>query len=172
MKAIIPIEVIERKIYLIRREKVMLDSDLAELYGVTTKRLNEQVRRNPNRFPQDFMFQLSDKEVMNLRSQFATSSSQHGGRRYLPLVFTEQGVAMLSSVLNSERAVLVNVEIMRTFVKLRQMLASNVELSRKLEALEKKYDAQFKVVFDAIRQLMIPPETKKKKIGFGRELDG
>jgi hypothetical protein len=136
MRTIVPIEVIERKIYLIRREKVMLDSDLAKLYGVTTKRLNEQVRRNLKRFPLDFMF-------------------QHGGRRYLPYVFTEQGVAMLSSVLNSERAILVNVEIMRTFVKLRKMITSHAELAKKLDALEKKYDAQFKVVFDAIRELYL-----------------
>jgi hypothetical protein len=136
MRTIVPIEVIERKIYLIRGEKVMLDSDLAKLYGVTTKRLNEQVRRNLKRFPLDFMF-------------------QHGGRRYLPYVFTEQGVAMLSSVLNSERAILVNVEIMRTFVKLRKMITSHAELTKKLDALEKKYDAQFKVVFDAIRELYL-----------------
>lgn len=167
METIVPVEVIERKIYLIRGEKVMLDSDLAELYGVPTKRLNEQVRRNPKRFPPDFMFQLNEKKFESLRSHFATSSSQHGGRRYLPYVFTEQGVAMLSSVLNSERAMLVNVEIMRTFVKLRQMVASHAELSRKFDALEKKYDAQFKVVFDAIRQLMVEPQRKpRRRIGF------
>ena len=163
------IEVIENKIYLIRGEKVMLDSDLAKLYGVTTKRLNEQVSRNPKRFPLDFMFQLNDKEFEILRSQFATSRFQHGGRRYLPYVFTEQGVAMLSIVLNSERAILVNVEIMRTFVKLRKMIASHAELSKKLDTLEKKYDFQFKVVFDAIRELMTPPEPKRRRIGFRRE---
>jgi hypothetical protein len=155
MRTIVPIEVIERKIYLIRREKVMLDSDLAKLYGVTTKRLNEQVRRNLKRFPLDFMFQLNEEETEILRSQIATSRFQHGGRRYLPYVFTEQGVAMLSSVLNSERAILVNVEIMRTFVKLRKMITSHAELAKKLDALEKKYDAQFKVVFDAIRELYL-----------------
>jgi hypothetical protein len=155
MRTIVPIEVIERKIYLIRREKVMLDSDLAKLYGVTTKRLNEQVRRNLKRFPLDFMFQLNEEETEILRSQIATSRFQHGGRRYLPYVFTEQGVAMLSSVLNSERAILVNVEIMRTFVKLRKMITSHAELAKKLDALEKKYDAQFKIVFDAIRELYL-----------------
>jgi hypothetical protein len=150
--------------------KVMLDSDLAELYGVETKMLVRAVKRNEDRFPIDFMFQLDNKEFENLRFQFGTSS-QWGGRRYLPYAFTEQGVAMLSSVLNSGRAVKVNIEIMRTFVKLRQMLASNVELARKLAALEKKYDAQFRVVFDAIRQLMTPTEKAKRKIGFGQKLD-
>jgi hypothetical protein len=144
----------------------MLDSDLAELYGVATKVLIQAVKRNIDRFPDDFMFQLTKQELGNLRSQFVTSS--WGGRRYPPYAFTEQGVAMLSSVLRSDRAIHVNIEIMRAFVRLRQMLASNVELSRKLAALEKKYDAQFKVVFDAIRELMTPPAPKKKRpIGFG-----
>jgi hypothetical protein len=143
----------------------MLDSDLAELYEVATKRLNEQVQRNRNRFPLDFMFQLTPEEWNSLRSQFATlKRGEH--RKYLPLAFTEQGVSMLSSVLHSDRAVRVNIEIMRAFVRLRQMLASNTELARKLEALEEKYDRQFKVVFDAIRQLMSPPETKRREIGF------
>lgn len=156
---------IERQILLIRGEKVMLDADLAELYGVETKVLVQAVKRNKDRFPDDFMFQLTKQEVNNLRSQFVTSS--WGGRRYPPYAFTEQGVAMLSSVLKSKRAVLVNIEIIRTFVKLRQMLASHTDLARKLEALERKYDKQFKAVFDAIRQLMIPPEPKqKKRIGF------
>ncbi len=141
----------------------MLDSELAELYQVPTKRLTEQVKRNILRFPVDFMFQLTSEEAENLRSQFATSRSGHGGRRYLPYVFTEQGVAMLSSVLNSERAVQVNIAIMRAFVKLREILATHKDLARKLEEMEKKYDAQFKVVFDAIRQLMATPEPKKKK---------
>jgi len=171
MKELVLVEIIERKIYLIRGHKVMLDRDLAELYQVPTRRLNEQVKRNLTRFPADFMFQLSDEEAENLRSQFATSSTSHGGRRYLPYVFTEQGVAMLSSVLNSERAVQVNIAIMRTFVKLRQMLASNADLARKLAAMEKKYDSQFKMVFDAIRELMRPPEPKKRKIGFQRNND-
>jgi hypothetical protein len=165
-KSLVPPERIERSILLIRSHKVMLDSDLAELYGVTTKRLNEQVRRNLSRFPEDFMFQLTESETHLLRSQFATSKKGRGGRRYLPYAFTEQGVAMLSSVLNSERAIKVNIEIMRTFVRLRRLLASHADLARKLDALERKYDAQFKVVFDAIRELMKPPESKKRPIGF------
>lgn len=164
MKALVPIEMIEKKILLIRGHKAMLDSDLAVLYGVTTKRLNEQVRRNLRRFPEDFMFQLTPEEAESLRSQFATS--KRGGRRYLPYAFTEQGVAMLSSVLNSERAIEVNILIMRAFVKLREMIASHKGLAKKLDELEKKYDAQFKIVFDAIRQLMATPEPKEKKIGF------
>ena len=143
----------------------MLDSDLAELYGVATKVLIQAVKRNIARFPEDFMFQLSEQEVNNLRSQLVTSS--WGGRRYPPYAFTEQGVAMLSSVLRSDRAIHVNIEIMRAFVQLRRLLASNAELARKLAALENKYDAQFKVVFDAIRELMAPPEPgKKRPIGF------
>jgi hypothetical protein len=134
--------------------------------GVTTKRLNEQVRRNRSRFPDDFMFQLTQDEVRPLRSQIATSKVGRGGRRYAPYVFKEQGVAMLSTVLNSERAIQVNIEIMRAFVRLRQLLATNNQLARRLAALEKKYDGQFKVVFEAIRQLMAPPEPKKRKIGF------
>jgi len=149
-KSMISIERIERAILLIRGHKVMLGYDLAELYGVTTKRLNEQVRRNLSRFPEDFMFQLAESETHLLRSQFATSKKGRGGRRYQPYVFTEQGVAMLSSVLNSERAIKVNIEIMRAFVRLRQILASNKELAKRLDELEKKYDTQFKVVFDAI----------------------
>ncbi len=166
METLIPVEVIEKKILLIRGEKVMLDADLAELYRVETKVLLQAVKRNLDRFPVDFMFQLNNQEVANLRSQFVTSSSSHGGRRYPPYAFTEQGVAMLSSVLNSERAVKVNIEIMRAFVNLRRMLTSNAELARKLETLEKKYDAQFKIVFDAIRQLMTPPDPKRRQIGF------
>jgi len=166
-------ERIEHAILLIRGHRVLLDADLALLYGVSVGRLNESVKRNRNRFPDDFMFQLSEAEfqslkaqVGNLKSQYAISSSDWGGRRHPPYAFTEQGVAMLSSVLRSKRAVEVNIEIMRTFVRLRQLLATNAELARKLEALEKKYDAQFKVVFDAIRQLMALPEPKKRKIGF------
>jgi hypothetical protein len=165
----VPQELIEQKIYLIRGHKVMLDSGLAKLYGVTTKRLNEQVKRNKGRFPSDFMFKLKKDESESLRSQIATSKIGRGGRTYLPYVFTEQGVAMLSSVLNSERAILVNIEIMRTFTKLRKMLASNENLKRKLTALEKKYDKQFKIVFEAIYELMEPPAKKKRKIGFRRE---
>ena len=169
MPALIPVEVIESKIYLIRGHKVMLDSGLAELYGVPAKRLNEQVRRNEKRFPKDFMFQLSSEEGAFLRSQIATLKRGRGQhRKYLPYVFTEQGVAMLSSVLNSDRAIEVNIQIMRTFVKLREMIASHKDLARRLDELEKKYDTQFSVVFEAIRQLMIPPEPKRKKIGFLR----
>jgi len=166
MSNIVTTEQIERQILLYRGQKVLLDVHLAALYGVTTKRLNEQVKRNRSRFPDDFTFQLTPDEVDTLRSQIATSKGGRGGRRYAPYVFTEQGVAMLSTVLNSERAIQVNIEIMRAFVRLRQLLASNDRLARKLEALEKKYDAQFKVVFDAIRQLMTPPEPKRRKIGF------
>ena len=166
MSNIASTEQVERQILLFRGHRVLLDVHLAALYGVTTKRLNEQVRRNHSRFPDDFMFQLMLDEVEALRSQIATSEGGRGGRRYAPYVFTEQGVAMLSTVLNSERAIQVNIEIMRAFVRLPQLLASNDRLARKLEALEKKYDGQFKVVFDAIRQLMTPPEPKKRKIGF------
>ncbi|MGC2061771.1 MAG: ORF6N domain-containing protein [Thermodesulfovibrionales bacterium] len=174
MEELIPAEIIERKIYLIRGHKVMLDSDLAELYGVETKRLNEQVHRNPKRFPDDFMFQLSEEEAESLRSHFATLKSGRGKhRKYLPYAFTEQGVAMLSSVLNSDRAIEVNVQIMRAFVKLRELIATHKDLARKLAGIEKKYDSQFKVVFDAIRQLMAPPSTKMKVItGFEKAKDG
>ena len=157
---------IEKAIYLIRGEKVMLDRDLASLYEVETGALNRAVKRNLQRFPQDFMFQLTTEESDILRCQIGISKRGRGGRRFLPYVFTEQGVAMLSSVLNSERAILVNIEIMRAFVKLRQMLASNAELSRRLDELESKYDKQFRVVFDAIRRLMAPPARGRKEIGF------
>jgi phage regulator Rha-like protein len=164
-KSLIPVDRIEKAILLIRGQKVMLDADLAALYGVETKMLVRAVKRNINRFPTDFSFQLSKEEFDNLRFHFGTSSDW-GGRRYPPYAFTEQGVAMLSSVLRSQRAIQVNIEIMRAFIRLRQMLASHVELARKLDALEKKYDAQFKQVFEAIRQLMAPPEPKRRPIGF------
>ena len=164
MSNLLPTERIERLILFVRGHKVILDSDLAVLYGVETKALNRALMRNRERFPDDFVFQLIGSEFENLRCQFGTS--RWGGRRYLPYAFTEQGVAMLSGVLRSTRAIRVNVEIMRTFVRLRQLLASNAQLAQKLEALERKYDAQFKVVFDAIRELMTPPEPKKRKIGF------
>lgn len=169
MKELISVEIIESKIYLIRGHKVMLDKDLAVLYGVKPIRLREQVKRNLARFPGDFMFQLSEEEIDAMVSQNAIPSRKHlGGSN--PYVFTEQGVAMLATVLNSERAVQANIQIMRTFVRLRQMLASNTELSRKLAVLEKKYDSQFKMVFDAIRQLMASPSTKMKVItGFVKE---
>ena len=147
----------------------MIDVDLAELYGVPTKRLNEQVRRNRKRFPADFMFQLTKEEEQNLRSQFATSSSGHGGRRSRAHVFTEQGVAMLSSVLNSERAIEVNITIMRAFVKLRQMLESNEELNRKFAAVIRKlstHDKYFKVVFDELKRLNEQPTPKRPHLGF------
>jgi phage regulator Rha-like protein len=163
--SLVPIERIERAIIVVRGEKVMLDSELAEIYGVETKILNQAVKRNASRFPSDFMFQMTHVELANLRSQIVTSSL-YGGRRYLPYAFTEHGALMLANVLNSERAAQTSVQVVRAFVKLRQMLASNAELARKLAAMEKKYDAQFKVVFDAIRQLMSPPEKPKREIGF------
>ena len=167
MDVTLPVEAVRGKIYLIRGQKVLLDEDLAELYGVETKRLNEQVRRNISRFPDDFMFQLNADENASLRSQFATLKTGRGGhRKYLPSVFTEQGVAMLSSVLNSERAVQVNITIMRAFVQMREFAASNRVLTRRLDDLENKYDSQFKAVFDAIRQLMATPVKGEKQIGF------
>jgi len=172
--AIIPVERIERLIFLIRGQKVMLDRDLATLYEVPTKVLNQAVKRNRERFPEDFMLQLTHQEAKSwwievmdarLRSQIVTlKRGQH--MKYHPYAFTEHGILMLSSVLNSERAIQVNIAIMRAFVRLRKILASNAELARKLEALEKRYDAQFKVVFDAIRQLVTQPEAPRKKIGF------
>jgi hypothetical protein len=165
MKAIVPIHV-DRKILVLRGERIMLDADLAELYEVETRALVQAVKRNGERFPPDFMFQLTAAEATILRSQSGISSAGHGGRRYAPYAFTEHGVAMLSSVLRSERAVQVNIEIVRAFVRLRTMLAGNVELARKLAALERKYDAQFKVVFDAIRELMEPPAKPRRPIGF------
>lgn len=166
MKILIPKERIENSIFYIRGQKVMLDQDLAELYGVETKRIVEAVKRNLERFPEDFMFQLINEEWDILRSHFAASKKERGGRRYAPYVFTEQGVAMLSSVLRSKRAVIVNIEIIRTFVRLRRMLVSHKALANKLAKLEEKYDSQFKIVFDAIRKLMIPPEPKRSSIGF------
>ena len=164
---LISIEKIEKTIYLIRGEKVMLDRDLAELYQVQTKALNQAVRRNFDRFPADFMFQLSEKEVAELnRSQFVTGSEKHRDPRFRPYAFTEQGVAMLSTVLRSKRAITVNIEIMRAFVKLRQIFMSNAELARRLDDLESKYDKQFRVVFDAIRRLMATAVRNRKEIGF------
>ena len=160
------VQQIEKCILVVRGHKVMLDEDLARLYEVPTKVFNQAVKRNEKRFPPDFMFQLTAVEYACLRSQIVTSKEGRGGRRYLPLAFTEQGVAMLSSVLNSERAIDVNIEIMRAFVRLRQFLLSNKELARKLAELERKYDSQFKVVFNAIRKLMAPPKVNRRKIGF------
>ncbi len=177
---LVQLESVERAILVVRGQKVLLDSDLAALYAVPVKALNRAVKRNLERFPADFMFQLTADEVEllrchlgtskadgaeSLRSQFGTSKGR-GGRRYLPYAFTEQGVAMLSSVLHSPRAVQVNIEIMRAFVRLRQMLQQNTELARKLAALERKYDGQFKIVFEAIRGLMAPTPKEKPRIGF------
>ena len=164
MKDLVISQRIENKIYFIRGQKVMIDHDLAALYGVETKVLIQAVKRNLERFPEDFMFLLTEKEFKILRSQFVTSS--WGGRRYIPYVFTEQGVAMLSSVLRSKRAIQVNIQIMRTFTKLKSLLATHKDLQRKIEEMEKKYDQQFRVVFDAIRALITPPAPKRKKIGF------
>ncbi|MBZ5513825.1 MAG: ORF6N domain-containing protein [Acidobacteriia bacterium] len=164
----IPAEHIEGRILVIRGQRVMLSSHLAELYEVQPRVLIQAVKRNSSRFPKDFMFQLSRNEFANLKSQFVTSS-WGGIRRATPYAFTEQGVAMLSSVLRSERAVQVNIAIMRAFVKLREMLASHRDLARKLEEMEKKYDAQFKAVFDAIRELMTPPTKPRRRIGFQSE---
>ena len=155
---------IANRILLIRGARVILDHDLAELYNVETKALKRAVRRNVARFPADFMFELTKEEYDNLRSQIDTSS--WGGRRYLPYAFTEQGVAMLSSVLRSQRAVLVNIEIMRTFVQLREILMTHKDLAKRLDELEKNYDVKFRAVFDAIRQLMNPSQKPKRRIGF------
>ncbi|HKG77776.1 MAG TPA: ORF6N domain-containing protein [Pyrinomonadaceae bacterium] len=163
------VQLIERRIYLIRGQKVMIDFDLAELYGVTTSRLNEQVTRNRKRFPDDFMFRLTTEEAESLRSQFAISSTGRGGRRYLPYAFTEQGVAMLSSVLNSEQAIEVNIAIMRAFVRLRQMLETNEELNRKFTGVIRKlsvHDKYFRVVFDELKKLTEKPPTSRRQIGF------
>ncbi|MFA5829989.1 MAG: ORF6N domain-containing protein [Candidatus Gracilibacteria bacterium] len=175
MKIIIPNEIIETKIFFVRGRKVIMDKDLAILYEVPTKQLNQAVKRNISRFPEDFMFQLNESEAgvlesgidlvqaNNLRSQFVTSS--YGGRRYRPYVFTEQGIAMLSSVLKSERAIQVNIQIMRTFIKLREMLSSNKALRDRIEKIEKKYDNRFKIVFKMIKQL-IDEEKSQQGIGF------
>jgi hypothetical protein len=156
MKTFIPLEVIERRILLIRGQRIMLSTHLAELYDVETRVLNQAVKRNISRFPEDFMFQLNTSEAEHLVSQNVIPHKKYFGGT-LPYAFTEQGVAMLSSVLSSERAIKVNIEIMRALVRLRQILASNKELAKRLDELEKKYDAQFKIVFDAIRQLMESP---------------
>jgi ORF6N domain len=163
--AIVPAHV-ERTIVLLRGERVILDADLATLYGVETRSLVQAVKRNLQRFPGDFMFQLTADEAAHLRSQTGISSAAHGGRRYAPYAFTEHGVAMLAAVLNSPRAIQVSIEIVRAFVRLRAMLAGNAELARKLTALEKKYDAQFRIVFDAIRDLMALPAKPRRPIGF------
>lgn len=167
---IVPVERIESRIYFLRDMKVMIDRDLAVLYDVSTKTLNQAVKRNKKRFPEDFMFQLKKVELelylaQSLRSQFVTlKRGEH--LKYLPYAFTEQGVAMLSSVLNSERAIMVNIQIMRTFTKLREMIASHEELRMKLEAMEKRYDEQFSIVFDALRKMLDEDENSSSQIGF------
>jgi hypothetical protein len=164
-----PLAKIEQQIVVLRGERVLLDAELAALYGVETKALNQAVRRNIERFPADFMFQLTAEEAALLRSQVVTANPGRGGRRNLPYAFTEHGVAMLSAVLRSPVAIQVSIEIMRTFVRLRRSVATHDELARKMTALEKKYDAQFRVVFDAIRELMTPPVKAKRAIGFRSE---
>jgi hypothetical protein len=172
---IVPQHMIESKIYLLRGKKVMLDRDLATLYGVETRTLNQAVRRNINRFPEDFMFQLTTEEMENWKSQIVISNKEKMGLRKRPYAFTENGVAMLSSVLSSERAVEVNIQIMRTFTRLREMILTHKELAHKFAQLERKigkHDDEIKTIFSAIRQLMVPPDPKKRKIGFRREHDG
>jgi len=163
MTELVPIELIASKIYLIRGIKVILDRDLAELYGVETKVLKQAVRRNIDRFPADFMFEMTETEFEDWRSQFVTSNSDRMGLRYKPMAFTEQGVAMLSSVLKSKRAIEVNIAIMRAFVKLREMMTTHSDLKRKIESMEKKYDKQFQIVFEAIKQLLSEEDKPKKK---------
>ena len=163
---LVPVELIEGKIYLIRGQKIMLDRDLSALYRVETKVLKQAVRRNLKRFPEDFMFVLSTCELADWRSQFVTSKNDTMGLRHAPMAFTEQGVAMLSGILNSDRAIEVNIQIMRTFVRLRRLLATHADLAKKMEAIESKYDSQFRVVFDAIRALMAEPEKPRRPIGF------
>ncbi len=165
---------IEKRILIVRERQVMLDDDLADLYGVETKRLIEQVQRNRDRFPADFMFQLTKDEAAALRSQIATSNTGRGGRRYAPYVFTEQGVAMLSGVLRSERAIAVNIEIMRAFVELRRAATSSAAIERRLEELEQetsatlgRHDKQLRQIFDALRLLIAPPPRPKRRDGFG-----
>jgi hypothetical protein len=162
----LPETIIENRIHVVRGKRVMLDKDLSELYEVETKSLNLAVKRNRSRFPTDFMFQLTKAEARSLRFQFETSKRGRGGRRYLPYAFFQEGVAMLSSALNSERAIRVNVQIMRTFSKIRGMLSEHKELKKKIDEMEAKYDHQFKVVFRAIKRLIEPPRNYKKKIGF------
>ena len=168
-KSLVPIERIEKSILLIRGRKVMLDADLADIYGVTTKRLNEQVKRNIDRFPEDFMFQLAEEEFGLLRSQIATT--KFSKRRNSPYAFTEHGAVMLASVLNTPVAINASIQVVRAFVRLREMLVAHKDLARKLDAMEKKYDGQFAVVFDAIRQLMAPTPKDAKHIGFKHKED-
>ena len=164
---LLPASAISHKIHFLRKTRVMLDSDLAQLYGVTTSNLNQAVRRNHKRFPKDFMFQLTKKDAEILRSQFAISNKEgRGGRRYLPHAFTEQGIAMLSSVLHSDRAVQVNIAIMRAFLQLSAMLATHEDLRRKIAEMEKRYDSKFHAVFATLRQMLETPIPTKRQIGF------
>jgi chaperonin cofactor prefoldin len=168
-KLAIPVELIEHRIYFVRGQKVMLDSDLAQLYQVLTKNLNKAISRNRERFPEDFMFQLTKAETEALRFQIGTSNVGRGGRRYLPYAFTQEGVAMLSSVLNSSRAIHVNIVIMRAFVKLREIMFTHKDLAHKIEALERKYaqhDEEIQVIFKTIKKLLAPPKSPKLRIGF------
>lgn len=172
--ALMPVQLVSQLIVILRRQRVLLDTNLAALYGVPTKVLLQAVKRNPERFPKDFMFQLNAKEWAALRSQSVTSNEARGGRRYAPYAFTEEGVAMLSSVLNSSHAIAVNIEIMRAFVRMRDLLASNKELARKLSELERKLDSHDQAIvgiLSAIRELMRMPEPKKRPIGFTANLD-
>ena len=166
MNGLIPTEIIENKIYLFREQRVMIDRDLAEMYGVTTKVLNQAVSRNMERFPNDFMFKLSLYEAKRLRSQIVTSNVGRGGLRWQPYAFTEQGVAMLSSVLKSPRAIAVNIQIIRTFTKIRQILIEHSDLRLRVEAMERQYDENFKIVFDAIRRMLDDDAEPKTEIGF------
>ncbi len=163
------LEKIQKSILIVRGHRVLLDTDLASIYGVTTKYLNQQLKRNLDRFPEDFMFQLSEIESENLRFQIGISKFGRGGRRYLPYVFTEHGALMLGNILNSPVAVAASIQVVRAFMKLRQMLASHTELARKLDLLERKYDHQFKIVFDAIRELTLIPEQPRKRIGIKQD---
>lgn len=171
--SLIPVERIENIIYVIRGQRVMMDEDLAQLYGVPTKRFNEQIYRNIDRFPEDFAFQLTKEEWGNLRSQFATSSSAHGGRRYLPYVFTEHGVVMLANVLRSKRATIISVEVVRAFIRFRQMLASHQEFAKEIITIKsftlkyaQKTDQEFRKVWRAIEKLSEPPPKPERRIGF------
>ena len=169
MTSLDPAEIIERHIVVLRGQRIMLDRDLAHLYGVETRALNQAVRRNLDRFPADFMFSLTREEIMNLSQLVTSSTIKHAPHVF---AFTERGIAMLSSVLKSKRAVQANIAIMRAFVKVRVMISSHKDLARRLDALERRYDAEFRAVFDVIRQLMTPPETKKKKIGSLKDKEG
>jgi phage regulator Rha-like protein len=174
-KSAIVVEALSHQIYVIRGQKVMLDADLAELYGVTTKRFNEQVKRNLDRFPSDFMFQLDDEEHAALRSQTATSNIGRGGRRYPPYVFTEHGAIMAATVLNSAKAIEMSVFVVRAFVQLREMLSTHKELAEKLDALERTvstHDQAIAGLINAIRELMRAPDTKSRPIGFTADIDG